>query len=329
MDSAVSVENLDLTAYQVSSSKKHHQELLESPPMLGMDCRPQGQGVLVVKVVPKGPVDVAGICVDDLITHFNDVHIDTHAALLETFSTLQPGNDLVVRLTRKEREVSLLVSVGAKQYSLSEIKNIKKRASDTGFLASSKSPREKADIARAKLASVRPVLGLVLKSTPRERGLLIEKVTADGPCDVAGIQPNDILCSINGVASKDTASFWVCFKSLTAGEKAVFGIWTSDEIRKVTVRIGGEGLKLKQARKLYKAANISFDDEAASAQDKGYESELGGQDRQVRQQADAQHDIWAALWENLTPESAQEEKEPARRLSFSKIASRRASTVDS
>ena len=141
-------------------------------------------GALIGNVEKGGPADKAGLQQGDIILKYNGRAIDRHAQLPPLVADSQPGSRAELDLWRKGREQRLSVTLG-------ELSEPAVAAAD-----------EPAAGGRLGLA-VRPL-------TPEERrdaevgsGVVVESVS--GAAERAGIQPGDVILSLNGTPVKDVA----------------------------------------------------------------------------------------------------------------------------
>ena len=135
------------------------------------------QGALVSSVEESSPAAKAGIKSGDVVLKFNGKEISRSSDLAAQVADLKPGSKAKLEIWRNGSAKSLDVTVG-------EMKDLKVASTD------------KSDQEHGRLGvAVRPL-------TPEERkqvgakGLFVESV--DGPAARAGIQPGDVLLSVNG-----------------------------------------------------------------------------------------------------------------------------------
>jgi len=83
-------------------------------PFLGILPRRDSEadaGIAVRYVYPEGPADQAGVRVGDVLTLLNDQKITDRQQLFEQFATLQPGDDVSLRVLRDDQEITLQASL--------------------------------------------------------------------------------------------------------------------------------------------------------------------------------------------------------------------------
>jgi serine protease Do len=139
---------------------------------------PRPAGALVNSVAPGTPAASSGLKPGDVVIRIGDKTIDRSAELGEAAAALPPGTKTTLKLIRNRRPMTITVMVGASAESSSP----KARPSESGSgdrLGLSMHPLNE-DERRASDLAV---------------GLMVDGV--DGPAAKAGIQPGDIVLSLN------------------------------------------------------------------------------------------------------------------------------------
>ncbi|SAL80067.1 protease Do [Caballeronia peredens] len=93
------------------------------------------------------------------------------------------------------------------------------------------------------------------------QGALVSSVEAGGPAAKAGLQPGDVITSLNGVPVSDSTSLPAQVAGLAPGTSAKVTVWRDKGAKDLSVTIGA----LKDAKTA--SAKTGGDDDAASAQD--------------------------------------------------------------
>jgi len=70
------------------------------------------KGVLISEILRGGPADKAGVKAGDILTTVDDKALIDSSVMLETISSMQPGQVIVLKLLRNQREVVVQVKVG-------------------------------------------------------------------------------------------------------------------------------------------------------------------------------------------------------------------------
>ncbi|CAE6730547.1 hypothetical protein R69888_02039 [Paraburkholderia haematera] len=138
---------------------------------------PRPAGALVNSVAPGTPAASSGLKPGDVIIQIGDKTIDRSAELGETASDLLPGTKTTLKLIRNRRLMTTTVMVGAS--------------------AESPPPRQTDGGATDRLGLVmHPLSEDERRARDLPVGLMVDGV--DGPAASAGIQPGDIVLSLNG-----------------------------------------------------------------------------------------------------------------------------------
>jgi len=141
---------------------------------------PKPSGALVTSVEPDSPAAKAGLKAGDVIVQFNDDVIDHSGDLPEHVADIKPGTDGTVKIIRKGQAMTLSVKVGAARDQAVAQKNGPSEAGGRlGLAVRALTPQEKRD-------------------SGIDGGLVVEDVS--GPAARVGIQPGDVILSLNGTA---------------------------------------------------------------------------------------------------------------------------------
>ncbi|WP_126457210.1 Do family serine endopeptidase [Sulfuriflexus mobilis] len=76
-----------------------------------------GAGVLIAGVLRLGPAEVAGLRPGDILTHINDVHVDSSFTLLNTIAGYKPGQSLQLHVLRAGKPLELTATVAERPQS--------------------------------------------------------------------------------------------------------------------------------------------------------------------------------------------------------------------
>ncbi len=149
------------------------QSLAES---FGLD-RPTG--ALVSQIIADSPAEAAGLKAGDIILSFNDKTVDNSSKLPPIVGSVIPDTTVPVEILRDGAEKTMQVKI-AELEEENRVVKVKDVAPNDGLGITVE------ELAQSDLEQ----LGL-------ENGLLIKKVEQDSPAQESGLQPGDILVSIN------------------------------------------------------------------------------------------------------------------------------------
>ena len=136
-------------------------------------------GALVSGVEKGAAADKAGILPGDVILKFNGNAVSQSSALPPLVSDSAPGSQATVTVWRKGKSQELRMSLGNLE--------VAQAASDAS------APEAKGQLGLA----VRPLTRAERSEVQVAGGLVVEDV-ADGPAKQAGLQPGDVILSVNG-----------------------------------------------------------------------------------------------------------------------------------
>ncbi|WP_394782358.1 DegQ family serine endoprotease [Undibacterium sp.] len=151
------------------------------------------QGAFVAAVEPGAPAEKAGLQGGDVILKFNGVAIDKSIDLSRIVGGTKPGTKATVSVWRNgaTREMSVTVA---------EVVAEKEKAPQKADKKSKKEPQ-----ANAIGLTVSDLTDAQKKDLHVTSGVAIE--TVEGAADRAGLQPGDVILTMNNVEVKDTKQF--------------------------------------------------------------------------------------------------------------------------
>jgi serine protease Do len=135
-------------------------------------------GALVSSVEKNSPAEKAGLEPGDVILKFNGKEISRSSDLPPVVSELSPGTAVTIELWRKGKIQQLTLNVGEMKIAGEKTQSNSEEKVALGL-------------------TVRPLTEEERKQADVAAGLLVEKVS-NGPAAHAGIQPGDVILSVNG-----------------------------------------------------------------------------------------------------------------------------------
>jgi Do/DeqQ family serine protease len=143
---------------------------------------PSPYGAIVKGVYPDGPAARAGVKVGDFISSFDGKHIEDDANL-----------DYRVAIASLGKTVELIVFRNGIEKKLSLVLQEPYQAKDPSpLIIKGKNPLQ-----GASLRDLSPALALEIGVSPMNQGVIITEVSEKSPAALLGIQPGDILLTIN------------------------------------------------------------------------------------------------------------------------------------
>ena len=179
----------------------------------GLD-RPRG--ALVTTVIKDGPGAKAGVQPGDIILTVNEHIVETSSELPAVVARIKPGNDATLTVWRDGKEQKVKVQVDSLDKPEMELtSNTKNKSKDTSGRA-----------AELGLA-VRPLEAKEKEQLNTEGTLVVEHVT--GPALSAGVQPGDVILTVNGKPVKSVVDLQAAAKNkkfvalrIQRGEDGIF-----------------------------------------------------------------------------------------------------------
>jgi len=169
-------------------------------------------GAVVSEVTPGAPGDKAGLKPGDVITGINGQSVSTAGELQMKVQQQQPGSTIKLAVNRDGKEITVPVTVeklGSK--------------GDTE-VASSEGGRPRWGIGIGDLDSdTRQQI-----QAPRQvQGAVVEKVVPGSPADDAGLQPGDVIQSVDRKTTPDANAVQQALASVPKGESVMLRVWSN------------------------------------------------------------------------------------------------------
>jgi serine protease Do len=179
---------------------------------------PRPAGALVAKVEPGSPADKAGLRAGDVIRSVNQQPVVTSGDLPAQIALLKSGESVLLKVWRKGNEQALQATLAPGKKQLAAAGGNAAPAGGGGKLGLALRPLQPAERSEAGV----------------EAGLVVEQAT--GPAGRAGIQPGDLVLSINGVPANTVEDARQAVEK--SGKSAALLIQRGEDRLFVPVRIG-------------------------------------------------------------------------------------------
>jgi serine protease Do len=163
---------------------------------------PDTSGALVQDVTSGGPADKAGIKNGDVIRKFDGRTVQGSGQLTATVTNMNPGTEVALDILRDGKPMTIHLTLGERPANLSATPGVGKAPSEgalRGITVQNLTP------------DIRDQLGL----PPDVRGVVISNLEPGSPAAQAGIQPGDVIESIDRHSVNSVADF----NRLAAGAK--------------------------------------------------------------------------------------------------------------
>jgi serine protease Do len=175
-------------------------------------------GVLVVSVEEDSPAEKGGLRKDDIIIRIDDRLITNSNEIRNIIGFTTPGTKIKIVVIRNGKERTLEVTVGSREEStLAE-------TSEIGQKLGLKVQNIDAEVARRF-------------NLTEGKGVLIVEVTPGSPADLAGIQPNMVIHSVNRQEVNSVAEFNEALKETEKTKRALLLIRTGRFSQYVLLRL--------------------------------------------------------------------------------------------
>jgi len=155
---------------------------------------PDTSGALVEDVTPGGPADKAGIKNGDVIRKLEGKTVGSSEQLMATVTDINPGTEVALDILRDGKTMTIHLTLGERPANLSATPGVGKAPSEgalRGITAQNLTP------------DLRDRLGL----PPSVRGVVISELDPGSPAVQAGLQPGDVIESINRQPVNSVADF--------------------------------------------------------------------------------------------------------------------------
>jgi serine protease Do len=169
-------------------------------------------GAVVTEVTPGAPGDKAGLKPGDVITGINGQNVATAGELQMKVQQQQPGSTVKLAVNRDGKEMTVPVTV------------------------EKMGGRGNTEVAGAENGKPHWGIGIAdLDSSTRQQiqapnqiqGAVVEKVVPGSPADNAGLQPGDIIESVNRKATPNASAVKDALASVSKGDSVMLRVWSN------------------------------------------------------------------------------------------------------
>jgi putative serine protease PepD len=108
---AIPIEQVKVTADQILRTGEARYPVIGAKVVTG--GTDTGEGAEISEVLPDTPADQAGLQKGDVVTEIDGVRVTDGIALIVAIRSHQPGEDVDLRLTRGDDEMTLTVTLGS------------------------------------------------------------------------------------------------------------------------------------------------------------------------------------------------------------------------
>lgn len=158
-------------------------------------------GALVAQVVPDSPAEAAGLQPGDVIVRFAGESIERSGDLPHVVGLLQPDSEAEVELMRAGVRERLTVTIG----TLAD-------PGETAVAGKAASPKDENRLG----LTLEPLTDALKQRLQAEEGVVVRSV-AEGPAEVAGVRPGDVITRLNNVPVQSLGDFQEAAQNLPAG----------------------------------------------------------------------------------------------------------------
>jgi serine protease Do len=205
-----------------------------SPELAQAFSAPAGtKGALVQSVVPDSPASKAGVEAGDIVVSVNGKAVDGSAPLTRAVSSVRPGGKAELLLLRSGHKRTLAVTVAPRPDE-----DQLARGTETDEGQEGDRPTRKDEKLGLRVAPLTPELARELR-VPDERGVVVTRVTEDGPADRAGVRRGDLVIEVNRKPVRSVEELDGAVGKIKTGELALLRIRRRDQALFLPVKVGG------------------------------------------------------------------------------------------
>ncbi len=191
---------------------------------------PNTNGAEVTNVTPDGPAGEAGMRAGDVIVEYNGRPVTDNSSLVAMVTRTAPGTTVPVRVMRDRKSVSLNVTV--EELNLDQEQN---RLAEGQPSRPNRDQETATDFGMA-LRDLTPNVRRQLNLPAGRTGAVVASVTPFGPANEAGLQPGDVILSVQNQPVGSVADATKALSAVGPGQTVRMIIW-QDGRREVLVRL--------------------------------------------------------------------------------------------
>lgn len=169
-------------------------------------------GAVVTEVTPGAPGDKAGLKAGDVITGINGQNVTTAGELQMKVQQQQPGSTVKLAINRDGKEMTVPVTVE------------KLGGKGTTEISSAENGKPRWGIG---IGDLDPNVRQQIQAPKQVEGAVVEKVVPGSPADDAGLQPGDIIESVNRKATPNASAVKDALASIANGESVMLRVWSN------------------------------------------------------------------------------------------------------
>ena len=169
-------------------------------------------GAVVSEVTPGAPGDKAGLKSGDVITGMNGENVTTAGELQMKVQQQQPGSTIKLAIMRDGKEMTVPVTV----------EKMGGKGATESASANNGKPRWGIGI-----GDLDPNTRQQIQAPTQVQGAVVEKVTPGSPADDAGLQPGDIIQSVDRKATPNAEAVQQALTSVANGESVMLRVWSN------------------------------------------------------------------------------------------------------
>ncbi len=199
-----------------------------TPEIAQMLKLPQPQGVIVAQVEPNSPAGRAGLQRGDVMLEFNGKPIESYDSFRNAVAAMQPGTTIQLQVWRQGKTFQRSLTLGERPAARAQAQPTPQKP---------EAPQETRQTLGVEVRSLSPSLAQRFGYQPGQ-GVIVTAVAPASPAGSAGIQPGDLIVSINGQTVTSTDQFAKVIRQARQSGKALLLIQRENASQYVVVNFG-------------------------------------------------------------------------------------------